>query len=70
MKRWKKQFAQEKHMVLYSLFHVLGPGAHFSKVPKLLQHILGDIILFVSSKQRHLDARNFAFMLIFIPFTT
>ena len=32
----------------------------------------GDIILFVSSKRRRLEARNFAviFIFIFIPFTT
>ena len=46
------------------------PGACFSKVPKLFGWISGDIILFVSSKQRCLEARNFAVLLIFIPFTT
>ena len=45
------------------------PGARFSKVPKLFGHISGDIILFVSSKRRRLEARKFAFILIFIPFT-
>ena len=30
----------------------------------------GDIILFVSPKQRRLEARNFAAILTFIPFTT
>ena len=46
------------------------PGACFSKVPKLFGRISGDIILFVSSKRRRLKARNFAFIFIFIPFTT
>ena len=48
------------------------PGAHFSKVPKLFERISGDIILFVSSKRRRLEDRNFAviFVTIFIPFTT
>ena len=45
-------------------------GACFSEVPKLFGRILGDIILFVSSKQRRVDARNFAFIFTFIPFTT
>ena len=43
-------------------------GAHFSKVPKLFGHISGDIILFVSSKRRRLKARNFAVILMFIPY--
>ena len=47
-----------------------GPGARFSKVPTLFGHVSGDIILFVSSKRRRLEARNFAVTLIFIPFTT
>ena len=46
------------------------PGAFFSKVPKLFGRISGDIILFVSSKLRRLEARNFAVIFIFIPFTT
>ena len=46
------------------------PGACFSKVPKLFGRISADIILFVSSKRRRLEARNFAVILIFIPFTT
>ena len=46
------------------------PGARFSKVPNLFGGISGDIILFVSSKRRRLEARNFAVILIFIPFTT
>ena len=35
-------------------------GACFSKVPKLFGCISGDIIVFVSSKRRRLEARNFA----------
>ena len=46
------------------------PGACFSKVPKLFGCISGDIIHFVSSKRRRLEARNFAVIFIFIPFTT
>ena len=46
------------------------PGACFSKVSKLFGRISGDIILFVSSKRRRLEARNFAVIFIFIPFTT
>ena len=46
------------------------PGACFSKVPKLFGRILGDIILLVSLKRRRLEARDFAFILDFIPFTT
>ena len=38
-------------------------GVRFSKVPKLFGRILGDISLFVSSKQRHLEAQNFAVIL-------
>ena len=45
-------------------------GACFSKVPKLFGLISGDIILFVSSNLRRLEARNFAVIFIFIPFTT
>ena len=48
----------------------LGPGTCFSKVPKLFGRISGDIILFVSSKLRCLEARNFAAIFIFILFTT
>ena len=46
------------------------PGACFSKVPKLFGRIPGDIILFVSSKRRRLEARNFAVIFTFIPFTS
>ena len=45
-------------------------GACFSKVPKLFRRISGDIILFVSSKRRRLEAQNFAVIFVFIPFTT
>ena len=53
-----------------SQVHVFGPGACFSKVPKLFGRISSDIILFVSSKRKRLEARNFAVIFIFIPFTT
>ena len=49
---------------------IFEPGARFSKVPNVFGTISGDMILFVSSKQRRLEARNFALILIFIPFTT
>ena len=42
----------------------------FLEVPKLFGRISGDIIFFVSSKRRRLEARNFAVIFIFIPFTT
>ena len=45
-------------------------GACFSKVPKLFGRISGDIILFVSSKRRRIEARNFAVIFMFIAFTT
>ena len=45
----------------------LWSGPRFSKIPKLFERILGDI---VSSKRRRLEARNFAVILIFVPFTT
>ena len=52
------------------IFIMSCPGARFSKVPKLFGRISSYIIHFVSSKRKHLEARNFAFILIFIPFTT
>ena len=51
-------------------FEQLGPGARFSKIPKLYGRISGEIIFFVSSKRRRLEARNFAVILTFIPLTT
>ena len=45
-------------------------GARFSKVPKLFGRISGYIIHFVSSKRKRLEARNLAFILIFVPFIT
>ena len=44
-------------------------GARFSKVPKLFGRISGDIIIFVSSKQGRLEARDFEVIFIFIRFT-
>ena len=43
---------------------VLGPVSRKSR------NFSGDVILFVSSKRRLLEARNFAGIFIFIPFTT
>ena len=51
-------------------FEKRAPGACFSKVPKPFGRISGDIILFVSSKRRRLEARNFAVIFVFIAFTT
>ena len=39
-------------------------------VSRKSRNFSGDIILFVSSKRRRLEARNFAVIFIFIPFTT
>ena len=58
------------HPVASGSSPVVRSGARFSKVPKHFGHISGDIILFVSSKRRRLEAPNFAVILIFIPFTT
>ena len=57
-------------LALYLRITCAGPYARFSKVPEVFGLILGDIILFVSLKRRHLEARNFAVILIIIPFTT
>ena len=51
----------------YPPFVQLGPSTRFSKVPTLFGRISGDIVVSVSSKPRCLKARNFAFILIFIP---
>ena len=45
-------------------------GARFSKDLKPFGRISGEIILFVCSKRRRLEARNFEVVLIFIPSTT
>ena len=52
---------------LCNLTCVKGSGACFSKLPKLFRHTSGDIILFVSSKRRRLEARNFAVILFLFP---
>ena len=51
----------------FGTFEKQAPRACFSKVPKLFGPISGYIILFVSSKLRPLEARNFA---VLIPVTT
>ena len=56
--------------ILSKSLRQLCTGACFSKVPKLFGRISGDIILFISSKRRRLEARNFAVIFISIPFTT
>ena len=45
-------------------------GTRSLKVLKLIGRVSGDIILFVSSKQRRLEARNFAVFFSCFPFTT
>ena len=55
---------------VFGTFEKRAPGACFSKVPKHFGRISGDIILFVPSKRRRLEARTFAVIFIFIPFTT
>ena len=73
-KSWCTEHLQEKFQLKLFLYaksqFKLTPGARFSKVPRLFDRNSGDIILFVSSKRRHLKARNFAVILIFIPSTT
>ena len=49
-------------MLCKCLLNFCGAGARFSKV------ISADIILFVSSRRRRLEARNFAVILIFVSF--
>ena len=63
----KRPALQNKQVIVLRLAF---RGPCFSKVPKLFGRISGDIILFVSSKLRRLEARNFAVIFIFVPFTT
>ena len=42
----------------------------FLESPETFRAYSGDIILFVSSKRRRFEARNFAVIFIFIAFTT
>ena len=63
---------QPQPLLYFNDFHFMIPtnsGALFSKVPKLFGQISGDIILFVSSKQRRLEAQDFEVIFIFIRFT-
>ena len=64
---WPLAFRARK---VFGTYEEKYPGARFSKVPRLFGRNSGDIILFVSSKRRRLEARNFAVILIFIPYTT
>ena len=78
LSRWNRDPGNEVVQIQYNLVTkqsfegclIKGLGARFSKVPRLFGRISGDIILFVSSKRRRLEARNIAVILIFIPFTT
>ena len=65
--QWK---ANKVYCNSLSMHELMGTGACFSKVPRFFGRISGDIILFISSKLRCLEARNFAVIFIFIPFTT
>jgi len=59
--------------VLFTLLLIILPifsATRFSKVPQLSGGISGNIIFFVSSKRRRLEARNFAVILICVPFIT
>ena len=67
------QFQKRSVLLRVSLALTLSASradARFSKVPKPFGRILGGIILFVSSKRRRLEARNFAIILTCISFTT
>ena len=48
----------------------MGHGTRFSKVPKIIGRVSGDIILFASSKRRRLETRNPAAFFSCFPFTT
>ena len=61
-----RQYPEPKLMISRSLPFVR-TEARFTEVPKLFGHISGDIILFVSSKRRRLEARNFTVISISIP---
>ena len=54
-------------IISYERMSTRGP---FLESPETFRAYSGDIILFVSSKRRRLEARNFAVIFIFIPFTT
>ena len=49
----------------FGSFEKQATGTRSSKFPKLSGRISGDIFLFVSSKRRRLEARNFAVIFIF-----
>ena len=66
----KRDNGELKHTTFLSARQLEVGWGRFSKVPRLFGRISGDIILFVSSKWRRLEARNFAVILIFIPCTT
>ena len=63
----KKMMLPEIRPKCFGTFEKRAPGALFSKVPKLFGRISDDIILFVSSKRRRLEARNLAVILNSIP---
>ena len=50
--------------------YLVNSAAVSYSLQKYFGRISGAIILFVSSKRRRLEARNFAVIFIFIPFTT
>ena len=64
----KIKFISTRGHVISSIYLFLARAGIW--VPSLeIPEILGYIILFVSSKRRRLEARNFAVILIYIPFT-
>ena len=65
----KRIMSPEMRPKSFGTFEKRARETRFSKVPKLFGRISGDIILFVSSQRRRLEARNFAVILICIPFT-
>ena len=65
---WNRDRCGEYRLFSASVYS--SPGACFSKVPKFFWRTSGDIILFVSSKRKRIEGRNFAVIFIFILFTT
>ena len=60
----------EKFLLVLMVEASAKPGTRFSKVPKLFGRVSGEIILFVSSKRRRLEAQNFAVCFSCFLFTT
>ena len=69
-RKWYSKFRNVQFEHFGGVTKTQTSGARFSKVPKLFERISGDIALSVSSKRRRLEARNFAVISTFTPFTT